>query len=51
MLGEAPLLLDTSVPFTQILAAYIEQRSPLNATTDGRVVDCGYDGGHPLCAG
>lgn len=49
--ASAPVLLDSSKPLNELLAAYLAAQSPVAPTTDGRIVNCADSPAAPLCAG
>lgn len=51
MLKGAPVLFDSSTPLNEILAEQFQLESPIEASTDGRLVNCAEAGSSPLCGG
>lgn len=51
MFATAPLVLDTSTLLTTAISNYIQAFSPINITTDGRIINCAQNGTNPLCTG
>ena len=51
MLKAAPVLFDSSTPLNEILAEQFQLESPIEADTDGRLVNCAEAGSSQLCGG
>ncbi|KAL4425700.1 hypothetical protein ABPG75_009716 [Micractinium tetrahymenae] len=47
--GNATLLYDSSTPLDTVVSAYFEEASPVNITTDGRIVNCAISPTNLLC--
>jgi hypothetical protein len=49
VLGDAPLIIDTSRPLNEVLSAYIATFTPIAPAVDGRIGDCSVNPGALLC--